>query len=110
MERFEYRWPRFRINAPVRMTFWRSDISGRCVDISEEGMKVECPQIDSAHSRGTVTVIHPAWTVEIAVQIAYSTPIHTGLKFIYRSDHERSMVARFVASLGYAVCTMPRST
>jgi hypothetical protein len=89
------------------MTLWKSVISGQCVDISEDGMRVECPQVDSLRPRGTVSVIHPQWTLEIDVQVAYSTSTHTGLKFVYRSDRERKMVERFVASLGYAVCSMP---
>jgi PilZ domain-containing protein len=109
MERFEYRTARFAIDVPVQMTLRNAVISGQCVDISEDGMRVECPRLDGHLCRGSVTVMHPKWSLEVDVQVAYSTPTHTGLKFLYHSERERNMVARFVASLGYAVCVVPPS-
>lgn len=110
MEKFEYRTPRFAVNIPVQMTLARSSLRGQCVDINEEGMRVECPQLDFANARGTVTVVHPQWTSEVEVQVAYTTSTHFGLRFLYRAERERRMVARFVESLGYIVSSMPSSS
>ncbi len=88
------------------MTVRNSAIAGRCLDISEEGMKVECIQSIPPDSHGTVTMTHPAWTLELNMRVAHANSSYVGLMFVYKSDRERTMVARFVASLDQVRSTM----
>lgn len=104
IQKYKYRTPRFVIDIPVQMTLRNSTIAGRCIDISEEGMRVECPRPDLLYSHGTVTMTHPAWTQELNMRVAYTNSTHAGLVFVYRSQRERTMVAQVVASLGHMVC------
>jgi hypothetical protein len=99
MQKFEYRTPRFPVDIPVRMTVQDFTLTGRCTDISEDGMKVEFRQPIPADVRGMLTVSLTDRTLEVNVRVAYMKATHDGLAFIYESDRERSMVTALIASL-----------
>ena len=50
MQKFDYRYPRFAVDLPVRFTTQGSTLTGRCKDISHEGMRLELRRSPGPHS------------------------------------------------------------
>jgi hypothetical protein len=98
MQKFEYRSPRFPVDLPVRLTVQNATVTGRCREISKEGMKLELAKPMAAGSRGTVSMSYQDQTLEVSVRVAHAGNMH-GLKFLYESDKERLAVARLVSAL-----------
>jgi hypothetical protein len=99
MQKFEYRSPRIAVDLPVRLTVEQSTLSGRCRDISKEGMRLELRKPLPPDARGTVILGCHDTPLELSVRVTYSGKTHEGVEFIYNSDSEREAVARLVASL-----------
>jgi hypothetical protein len=97
MQKFDYRYPRFSVDLPARFTTQGSTLTGRCKDISHEGMRLELTEPLPPNARGTVSVSHQGRTLELAVRVAHAA--NGGIEFLYESDEEREAVAHLVAAL-----------
>jgi hypothetical protein len=99
MQKFEYRTPRFSVDLPVRFTVEKLTLTGRCREISQEGMTFETRQPLTPGSSGVVSIGYQDRTIEIHARVAHVTEMQSGLEFLYESEAERSAVAQLVASL-----------
>jgi PilZ domain-containing protein len=97
MQKFDYRYPRFSVDLPARFTTQGSTLTGRCKDISHEGMRLELPEPLPPNARGTVSVIHQGRSLELTVRVAHAA--NGGIEFLYESDDEREAVAQLVTLL-----------
>ncbi|MGD0797061.1 MAG: PilZ domain-containing protein [Acidobacteriaceae bacterium] len=100
MQKFDYRCPRFTVDLPVRFTAQGSTLSGRCKDISSDGMRLELHEPLPPDARGTVSVSFQNRTLELSVRVA--DPGNGGMEFIYESDAERKAVDRLIAQMAGA--------
>jgi hypothetical protein len=110
MQKFDYRSPRFTVDLPVQFTVQHSTLSGRCSDISTEGMRLELRQPLPPNASGTVSMSYRDRTVELEVRVAHAGATHGGMKFVYKSECERSAVAHFIASVASTqsrLCPIP---
>jgi PilZ domain len=97
MQKFDYRYPRFSVDLPVRFSTQGSTLSGRCKDISHDGMRLELPEPLSPNARGTVSVTYQGRALALSVRVAHAA--NGGMEFLYESDGERKAVEQLVASL-----------
>jgi hypothetical protein len=95
MQKFDYRCPRFSVDLPARLTTQEGTLTGRCKDISHEGMRLELPEPPPSGARGTVMVSYQGRTLELGVRVAHAG--NGGLEFLYESDAERKAVEQLVA-------------
>jgi PilZ domain len=107
MQKFEYRSPRIAVDLPVQLTVEQSTLSGRCRNISKEGMRLEFRHPLPPDAQGTVILSCHANPLQLSVRVAYSGKSHGGVEFVYNSDVERDAVARLIASLA-ASANRPR--
>ncbi len=98
MQRFEFRGPRFPVSLPVQLTVQNSTLSGRCTEISKEGMKLEVGQPLQPNSTGTVSMNCAGRVLEFPVRIVHVKAKQAGLEFIPSSDAESNAVAHLVES------------
>jgi hypothetical protein len=103
MQKFEYRTPRFSVDLPVRFTVEKLTekltLTGRCKEISQEGMTFEVRQPLTPGTSGVVSIGYQDRIIEIQARVAHVTEVQSGLEFLYESEAERSTVAQLVASL-----------
>jgi PilZ domain len=99
MQKFEYRTPRYQVDLPVLLTLNNTSVPGRCREISREGMKVELRQPVAPDSCGSVSISYKDLSLELPVCVTHSGPGYDGLKFVFNSERDRSMVERLVALL-----------
>jgi hypothetical protein len=98
MQKFTYRTPRHPVDLPVRLKVAGGMVSGRCREISAEGLRIELNQSLPADYEGRILLSHRNLELDLRVQVAH-TGAQDGLKFIFESDKQRSDVARLIASL-----------
>lgn len=103
MRKFDYRAPRYAVNFPMRLTVEDAIYIGRCREISTEGMKLELDQSFETGCTGIVRMSEKGITIDLPVKFCYSSPDHTGVKFLCDSGEQRDEIARFV-SLCTGVC------
>jgi hypothetical protein len=99
MYKFDYRSPRFSVDLPVQVTVQKSTLTGRCIEIGKEGMKLELQQPLPPDASGMVSISYQDQTLQLNVRVAHAGEIHGGVEFIYKSESERNAVAQLVASL-----------
>jgi hypothetical protein len=96
MHKFQYRSPRYQVNLPVRLDFGDATFSGRCREISQEGMCLELPRALGAHHQGTVSFRYGAASIEIGVRVVRAGTCGGGLEFVFQSDRERGEIAKLL--------------
>jgi hypothetical protein len=99
MYRFEYRMPRYRANLPVRLKLEKSTLTGRCREISKEGMTIDFPECPGPDSRGTIQFIYKDIAFQAEVCVAHSEATTCGLRFLSESAADRMAIDRLIASL-----------
>jgi hypothetical protein len=99
MHRFEYRTPRFPVDFPLQFTVDNVVLSGRCMEISEEGLAMRFRQPATLDALGVLALTHQGQTLEIRARVAHIEGTHAGLEFLCNSESERSAVARLTAAL-----------
>jgi hypothetical protein len=99
MQKFTYRTPRYSVNLPVRLTVEGGTVSGRCHEISREGMRLELRQPLPADYAGVVSLSYQNVDLEVQVEFAHANAPQEGVRFVFSSDKQRSDVARLVALL-----------
>lgn len=99
MKKFEYRSPRFTVDLPAQFDLGQATLSGRCRNISRDGMRLDLRQPLPPDARGTVLLTHHDQLLELNVRVAHTGGACGGLEFLYTSDVERDAVSRLVASL-----------
>jgi hypothetical protein len=99
MQRFEYRGPRFSVDLPVQFTLHNKTLTGRCTEISKEGLKLDLGEPLQSNSSGTVSMIYQGRTLKFRVRVVHVEETLGGLEFIYASEAERNAVAHLVESL-----------
>ncbi len=102
MQKFEYRTPRYQVDLPVVLTLGSTSVSGRCSEISKEGMRVELHEPVALDTCGSVSISYKDLSLELPVCVMRSGAGHDGLKFIFASEKDRSLVDRLVALLAAA--------
>lgn len=99
MQKFEYRTPRYQVDLPVLLILADARVSGRCRQISKEGMSVELQEPVAADASGTVSITYKNLALELRVEVTNSGKRGEGLKFLFDTDEDRSSVERLVALL-----------
>lgn len=97
MRRFEYRAPRFPADVSVKLSLKNCSLTGRCVQISLEGMRARFDKPLERKVLGTATIAYRDVQVEVPVQVAHCTPNFEGLTFLFDSDVQRNSVERLVS-------------
>ena len=100
MRRFDYRSPRFIVDFPVRFTAKDVASTGRCIEISKEGMSLELTQPLPPGIAGIVSMSYQDHAYQIEVRVAHAGLTHGGVEFVYRSESERVAIEQLVESLG----------
>lgn len=99
MQKFTYRTPRYPVNLPVRLTLDGGTISGRCHEISREGMRLELREPLPPDYAGVAFLSYQNVDVQVPVEFAHAGAPQDGVRFVFASDRQRSDVARLVALL-----------
>ncbi len=99
MHKFDYRSPRFAVDLPIEFTVQTTTLLARCIEISNEGMKLELYEPCPLHARGIVSIRHRDGLLELEARVAHVGDTHGGMVFIYKSDRERNAVAQLIAAL-----------
>lgn len=99
MQKFDYRAPRFSVDFPVHLRWQDSHQLVRCVDISANGMRIELHEPPQPCSCGRVSFCFQDLSLELPVWITYANANSTGLKFLYESDEQRSLVLELLSRL-----------
>lgn len=87
------------MNLPVRLTFDHGTMSGRCREISQEGMCLELEDALSANDQGTASIGYESVSLEVDVCVTHAEACGGGLKFVFQSDQQRMDMARLVAQV-----------
>ena len=96
MQKFGYRLPRFAVDLPVEYTIDKSSRTGRCIEISKEGITLlDSGQPLPPDSSGTVTITHQGRPLELSMRVVHPG----GMEFLYKSEEERRAVDHLIASL-----------
>lgn len=96
MKRFEYRTPRYPVDIPVLLILPDTSVSGRCKEISSEGMKVEFRQPVTRNCCGTLRIGHGGSFLEVRARVARVGAENDGVKFLFGSEKERKAFERLV--------------
>jgi hypothetical protein len=99
VQKFDYRYPRYRVDLPVEFTVDETTVMGRCTEISEEGMRLEVGEPLVSGACGTVSFSLEGKTLKLNVRVAHVESNHGGLVFLHGLPGERNTVAQFVALL-----------
>jgi hypothetical protein len=99
MQKFEYRAPRFPVDLPVQFTVEDLTLTGRCREISQEGMTLEHRQPLTLNSSGVIALNYREQSIEIRARVAHVAQTHSGLEFLCESETERSALAHLISSL-----------
>jgi len=97
MQKFEYRSPRYQVDLPVLLILEDSSVSGRCREISSEGMKVEFLQPVARNCRGTLRIGRGDTCLEVRAEVARTGASNDGVRFLFGSENERRALERLVA-------------
>lgn len=99
MQKFDYRAPRFAVDLPVRIVVEGSTYTGRCKNISIEGMKVELREPIEVNMRGLLTIDLEGQVLEIDVLVTYAKSVRHGVRFLCESEDQRGILNRYLAFL-----------
>jgi len=102
MQKFNYRVPRYTVDLPVCLRVDGLSITGRCREISQEGMKLEAAQPLPPDYCGVVSLSYQGVALEIQARLTHTDGEQEGLKFVFASEAERDAVGRLVARLSTA--------
>jgi hypothetical protein len=99
MQRFEYRYPRFTVDFPARLSTANETLAGRCLNISTNGIRLDLAPAVLPGEYGTVALRHQDQTIQLKVRVAHTGHEHSGLEFLFDSAAERSIVTDLVNTL-----------
>lgn len=97
MQRFEYRNPRYPVDLPVVLVLDDASVSGRCREISSDGMKVEFRQPVARNCCGTLRIGRGDSCLEVRARVTRTGDESDGVKFLFASERERKALQRLVA-------------
>jgi hypothetical protein len=97
MQKFEYRTPRYPVDLPVLLILADTRMSGRCREISKEGMTVEFREPVTTEACGLVSVSYKNLVLELPVCVTHSGKGADGLKFLFETEQDKGSVERLVA-------------
>lgn len=89
---FKYR--QSRVDAGFKVRFVTNDgfVDGICRNISGNGLRAELLDPAVVETSGTLTLYHPARTVELDAKVTYVDGAESGFVFLFRSGWEREAV------------------
>jgi hypothetical protein len=99
LQKFDYRSPRFAVDLPARLTTPNATLIGRCVDIGNEGLRLELDQSLPPDACGTLSLFCRDRILEVRVRVAQAGASQGRMEFIYTCQSERSVVQDLLASL-----------
>jgi PilZ domain len=99
VHKFKYRAPRFQVDLPVSLTMAGSAFSGRCREISRDGMRVEFAEPLPALATGIVSLTYRHISLEVPACVVRAGERQEGLRFRFKSDKQRDQVAELVGLL-----------
>jgi hypothetical protein len=99
MHKFTYRTPRYTVDFPVQLALGEAIITGRCREISTDGMQLELRRPLPAGFQGVVCLSWQNVHLELQVRLAHTGAKQDALRFVFGSEKERAAVADLVARL-----------
>jgi hypothetical protein len=99
VHKFDYRSPRFPVDLPIQFTVKTLTLGARCIEISNEGMKLELQEPFPPNAQGTVSILLPEGLLQLDARVAHAGETHGGIVFLYKSDRERIAVAELIGVL-----------
>jgi hypothetical protein len=97
MHKFQFRSPRYRVDLPVRLSFGDAMFTGRCREISQEGMCLELQHTLAVNEVGTASFQYHGVSVEIGVCVVRADSCGGGLTFVFKTDRQRMDIARLLS-------------
>jgi PilZ domain. len=99
MRKFGYRAPRFHVDFHIRLSQGGATQVAVCKEISTLGMKLEFERPLIANSLAVAHLSIEEMKVSIPCQITSSDMDAGGLRFIYESEQQKSIINEMVALL-----------
>jgi hypothetical protein len=99
MRKFEYRSPRYDVDLAVRLIAGSADFTGRCRQISRDGLSAQFPKQLPPGSQGTLLIHFQDLSVEVRVRVAHAGANAEGLEFLFRSETDRKAVDQLIAAI-----------
>lgn len=99
MYSFQYRTPRFPTDFPVDLVVGDTTFRGRCNNINGSGIQAEFTNPAVVGQVGMLTLNHTKDAMKLYARVTYFASRQTGLAFVFRTEHERGQLLRFVESL-----------
>jgi PilZ domain len=96
---FQYRTPRFPTDFPVDLVVGETTLRGRCNNINGTGIQAEFTTAAVVGQVGMLTLTHTQDAMKLYARVTYFASRQTGLAFVFRTEHERAQLIRFVESL-----------
>ena len=103
MQKFEYRTPRYHVDLPVILALDSAHLSGRCKEISKDGMMIHMRESAPPDACGTVTVSYREKSLQLPVSVVHNGKGQLGLKFLFESDNDRSALEHLVSLVAAAM-------
>ncbi len=99
MQKYEYRYPRFSVDIPVKFIARNSTLEGNCTVISTQGMRIEVLQPLLSNTYGRLSVHYQDRTFEFNARVVHGGETQCGLELLCASDEERCELSHLVKSL-----------
>lgn len=99
MQKFEYRNPRIRTDLSVTLATGEQRMSGRCTDISVEGIGATLLQPLAVGTSGALTLESDTNAIELQARVTYSEQNRVGIVFSFACDEERNSLMRFLQTV-----------
>lgn len=99
MQKFDYRAPRFAVDFPVKLKMLNSLQHTRCLDISEDGMRLELGDPFPPECCGEVSFSYQEIRLDLQVRVTHAGAGCDGLKFLYQSAEQRTKMLHLMSLL-----------
>jgi hypothetical protein len=99
MKKLIYRLPRYHVDLPVVLHFTARTISGRCTDISSEGVGVRLLDEPLVGESVILEFVLRGKSVRANARVEYRSDINFyGLRFQFSSESERQSITQLIES------------
>src|SRR6185437_854448 len=100
MYTFNYRSARFSSDIPLQFAGKCGEICGTCTQLSHGGLLVAFADSPLPGELGRVRMTYGGQAVNLEAQIAHVSRGRCGMKFLYKSEHEKQIMDDFIVLLG----------
>lgn len=99
MQKFEYRNPRIRTDLPIQFAAGEKVLTGRCTDLSADGLGALLPGPIALGTVGRLTLDSPTGKIELPARVSYSDQDRVGIMFVFDHSEERNVLLHFLETV-----------